>query len=454
VSRKFFPFIFMLICLLLIVVPIYAQDELYQWASYAEASSEYGDGDSWSAMQATGEPDTDDCGDAESAWASETTDDPDEYLSVYFDEPVFPTEINIYQTYNPGSIIGIELIAWEDGEAITMRDLPDSETDCPGIYTVPVIWANPVAIYGLTIYLDQTDMDGWTEIDAVELVGEPLEAMGFNSGDDEEDEGDDNSSSSNTIMGRTVNCDSGARFDNGIEVRAVQLRAGFTYTATAIGINGFDPVLAVLNSQGRGLCTDDDSVAAQYSAWLPTTGEVRPSATSSRITFANNSSSTFTDISLIVGGLDNQTGEFILILEGMVLSSADGIGDVFAVQLTPGLIASDVPPTAYMMGAVAGLDPQISRVNQNYDYIQDTNNAYITCDNAGYTSCWGSSSDLANGYYVSRSSGYISGDSYDAMLSVPTQTGQDWYFYSYAMQSAGLDTFGDYIVAFHLGIGD
>lgn len=445
VLRKFFP----VILLVLMVVPVAAQDEIYQWATYAEASSEYGGGDSWSAMQATGAPDTDDCADAPSAWASETTDDPDDYLSVYFDEPVYPTEINIYQTYNPGAITGIELIAWEDGASIAMRDLPSSETDCPGIYTVPVIWANPVAIYGLTIYLDQTDIGNWSEIDAVELVGIPLDA-----GDDSNDQSDNSSSSTNTISGRTVNCDSGARFDNGIEVRAVQLRSGYNYTATAIGINGFDPVLAVLNSQGRGLCTDDDSTAAKYGAWLPTTGEVRPSNTSSRITFANNSNNAFTDISLIVGGLNNQTGEFVLIIEGMVLSSADGIGDVFSVQLTPGLIKSGVAPSAYMFAVTSGLDPQISSVNQNYEYVRDANKAYITCDNAGYTSCWGSSTDLGGGYYVSRSSGYVAGGSYDAMLTIPTSAGSEWYFYNYAMQSSGLNSFGDYVVAFHLGIGD
>jgi hypothetical protein len=75
--------------------------------------------------------------------------------------------------------------------------------------------------------------------------------------------------------GMSVTCDNGASFDNGVEVIVNQMRSGFTYTATAIGLNGFDPVLAVLDANtGQGLCSDDESSASRYSANLPTTGLV------------------------------------------------------------------------------------------------------------------------------------------------------------------------------------
>ncbi|MBC7810416.1 MAG: hypothetical protein H7175_04680, partial [Burkholderiales bacterium] len=57
--------------------------------------------------------------------------------------------------------------------------------------------------------------------------------------------------------GITVTCDNGQTINNGMEVTVIQMRSGFTYTATAIGINGFDPVLAVIDTTtGSGLCTD------------------------------------------------------------------------------------------------------------------------------------------------------------------------------------------------------
>ena len=44
------------------------QEVIRQWASSATAGSEYSNTD-WSANQATGAPDTPDCGDQETAWA-------------------------------------------------------------------------------------------------------------------------------------------------------------------------------------------------------------------------------------------------------------------------------------------------------------------------------------------------------------------------------------------------
>src|SRR5690242_10145881 len=104
-----------------------------------------------------------------------------------------------------------------------------------------------------------------------------------------------------------VTCDNGAQFSNGVEFRVIQMRAGFTYTATAIGLNGFDPVLAVLNADGTGLCSDDEPVAASYSVNLPTTGLIAATSLSSQVTFNHSDPSGFQDISLVVGGFGDQT---------------------------------------------------------------------------------------------------------------------------------------------------
>src|SRR5690349_3834904 len=93
--------------------------------------------------------------------------------------------------------------------------------------------------------------------------------------------------------GMSVTCNNGTSFDNGIEVQVNQMRSGFTYTATAIGLNGFDPVLAVLDANGNGLCSDDEAGAKNYSANLPTTGNVPASSLSSQVSFAQTSGNTF-----------------------------------------------------------------------------------------------------------------------------------------------------------------
>ena len=254
--------------------------------------------------------------------------------------------------------------------------------------------------------------------------------------------------------GMTVECDNGGSFNNGVPVTVVQMRSGFNYTATAIGLNGFDPVLAVLDTSGSGLCTDDDATGAGYSASLPTTGQIAPSNTSSQIHFANNSGNAFEDVTLVVGGFDNQPGEFLLILEGMAVTSGDGAGDAFSIQLTPGMVASGVPLTVYMISVTDALDPLMATVDADYNFLTNDAGNFLACDDAGdVNNCWGNSASL-RGSYVSRSRGReLGGFGFDSMLSFDLDQSMTDSYINILMRSSSQATFGDYLVAIHAGIG-
>ncbi|MEP7292781.1 MAG: hypothetical protein ABI835_13445, partial [Chloroflexota bacterium] len=157
------------------VEPVGSAEEIRQWASDASGSSQYGES-SWSFMQATGEPDTEACGDYSTAWASATSTGRD-YLMVEFDQPVIPTQINIHQTYNPGSIVMIDVGNTENRDRVLT--LPDSadplgNTACPGVFSLDVSGVD-TPIDFVVIYFDQSITHDWNEIDAVELVGVPAE---------------------------------------------------------------------------------------------------------------------------------------------------------------------------------------------------------------------------------------------------------------------------------------
>ena len=256
--------------------------------------------------------------------------------------------------------------------------------------------------------------------------------------------------------GFSVTCDNGVSFDNGIEIIVTQMRSGFTYTATAVGINGFDPVLAVLDSSGNGLCNDDDANAAGYSADLPTTGRVPSSNLSSQVSFDQNSASAFDDVSLVVGGLGNTTGEFVLILEGMAATTEDNAGDVFSVRLTPDMVASGVPLTVYMISFDTDLDSLIYRGDENLDVIADNSGNDYYCDDAGNSElCYGQSEELSNSY-VTTAGGDLPGYGRDAMLSLPLDgielnQDPDFNFYNFVMTSYNQETEGQYALAFHIG---
>jgi hypothetical protein len=241
-------------------------------------------------------------------------------------------------------------------------------------------------------------------------------------------------------------------FSQSVEVVVIQMRAGFSYTATAIGINGFDPSLAVRDSYGNGLCVDDDQYAAGYSAYLPTTGAVEPSASSAQISFTHNGPDEFANISLFVANTNNQPGEFILLLEGMAVTDTDGIGDPLSLAITPGMVNSGIAPTAYMLSSDGSIDSFVGLIDNNYNWLVDNDNLYVTCDDAG-SSCWGNSWAMNDAWVAMSSDYWVGGNPWDAMLSVPLAPGYEGSYYNFAMRTSGMTTFGDYVAAFHIGIG-
>jgi hypothetical protein len=258
--------------------------------------------------------------------------------------------------------------------------------------------------------------------------------------------------------GAYVVCPDGQVIENGVEI-VVNMRSGFTYTATAIGLNGFDPVLAISDNAGNYLCADDTREAASYSANLPTTGQVAASTLSAQMPFFHNFNG-FADITLTVGGFGNTSGEFLVVLEGMAVTANDGSGpssgDPFTLYITPNVTASGVPISAYMLSVTTDLDPLMKIMDDNDQPVQFEDGSYFACDDAGTLDlCWGESYSLV-GSYVSRSGGrQLGGGELDAMMIIPLETlgmapDEEGYLI-WKMTSSGNQTYGDYMVAFHLG---
>jgi len=151
------------------IAPQGEAENLNQWASFAYASSEYGS-DDWSAMQATGEPDTFECGDQTTAWASGSSNTV-EWIELTYDVAVIPSEINIYETYYPDQVVKVE-ISDSNMEYFTVYEAAPSDhtgDDCPYILSIQTDTNQPISSVRVTV--DQSVLTNWNEIDAVELVG-------------------------------------------------------------------------------------------------------------------------------------------------------------------------------------------------------------------------------------------------------------------------------------------
>ena len=146
-----------------------AGGSIRQWASTATAGSEYGNPD-WAADQATGAPDTLDCGDHETAWASEGNFSID-WLEVGFAQPVVPAEINIYESHTPSQVIKVEVRDDTGSYHEVYTAVPVAMSACPYVLNIVLQNANYQAV-AVRITVDQTQLGlPWDEIDAVELVG-------------------------------------------------------------------------------------------------------------------------------------------------------------------------------------------------------------------------------------------------------------------------------------------
>ena len=146
-----------------------ASTQVRQWASAAEATSQYGSS-GWSATQATGAPNVNRCGDNKAAWAS-LKKTSEELLALYYDDPVTPTQVNIYQTYNPGAITGVDLLLADGSGTKPIPNSADPDKTCPHVFKLQVPPGFP-PVSGVAIHLDQSKTGNWSEIDAVELVGQ------------------------------------------------------------------------------------------------------------------------------------------------------------------------------------------------------------------------------------------------------------------------------------------
>jgi hypothetical protein len=160
---------------------IHLPDEIHQWAISATASSSFGgkgmNRDDQSPYSATGEPDVIECGDSLFAWSPNREKMGIQWLELAYDREVFVSGANIRQSFNPGAVIRVEL-ADEEGRYHTLWEGKDPTRSCPGFLQVSYesIVNNitrrmtPFRSNRVRVTLD-TDIGGWNQIDAVELVG-------------------------------------------------------------------------------------------------------------------------------------------------------------------------------------------------------------------------------------------------------------------------------------------
>lgn len=136
-----------------------------QWAVSATASSQDPE---HPAVQAAGLPDVTRCADDLHAWAPEPSAG-DGWLEVTFKTAVTPLRLTIFESFNPGQVVRVELVDTNQDVHLVYIAKAQAKT-CPNLLTIPI---NHLAfqITAVRITVDGS-VPGYTaQIDAVELLG-------------------------------------------------------------------------------------------------------------------------------------------------------------------------------------------------------------------------------------------------------------------------------------------
>ena len=123
---------------------------------------------SWGPEQALGPPDTAEAGDIPTAWAPrDSTGSGQEWLHLNYERAVEVSEINIRETHNPGAVSKVAAVL-PDGREVVVWEGTEPQAQAPINLNVTV--PQGVQAGSVRVYLDRTRVQGWNEIDAVELV--------------------------------------------------------------------------------------------------------------------------------------------------------------------------------------------------------------------------------------------------------------------------------------------
>lgn len=140
-----------------------------QFAASANATSER-DPVAQGAVQAAGPPNTDACGDFQTAWATANPND-SAALTLFYPELVRPRRVRIYETFNPGFVTRVEFVDIYGEVHVVYEAAPQALGQCPFIREIAITDVDAPGNQ-LIVYVNQAaSTGGWNEIDAVELLG-------------------------------------------------------------------------------------------------------------------------------------------------------------------------------------------------------------------------------------------------------------------------------------------
>lgn len=220
-----------------------------------------------------------------------------------------------------------------------------------------------------------------------------------------------------------------------------------TLTATAVGIDEFDPVVTVLDSEGEvKACNDNNEAVADLALDLEGMDEVVASDKSASVDVKVENDERL-DLEVVVTSVDGTYGEFVLLINGTSVYPGSDT-DLFKIVTSEEQIANEAPLDVYL----ANLNPADNGLDVEFELTsgEEFKKACISSSSELY--CEGVEEDLSSSTVTLKAEKPLSLSGNDAyVLFDLTETSPAEYELEVG---SGGGTFGPYYVIIHTGVGN
>ena len=207
----------------------------------------------------------------------------------------------------------------------------------------------------------------------------------------------------------TITCDTGEEIIGGTKFTFVNVNPGFQYRVSAIGIDGFDPVIAVITAPGVGRCNDDEGAVRESQVAVPGIGLIEADNLASQVQINTRQGG---DIDVIVGGFQGASGRFAMVVEGLAINPRSEL-DGFLISV-PSVVANEEIGVYMISRDGSRLDPYLQvfggpglqLAEPNFEQME----LLAVCDDVGVGDCSDTPSFPGGGVMIRNGYRYEAGE--------------------------------------------
>ncbi|MCL4879895.1 MAG: discoidin domain-containing protein [Anaerolineae bacterium] len=237
-----------------------------------------------------------------------------------------------------------------------------------------------------------------------------------------------------------ITCDTGEEIIGGVKFTFLNINPGFNYRVTAIGIDDFDPSLAVVTAPGEGRCNDDEVRAATSEVAVPGFGLLTATNRTAQVTVNTPRAG---NVDVIVGGYQGATGQFAMVIEGLAINPRTEL-DGFLISVPS--VVQDQEIGVYMVSRYTNLDSYMmlwTGEGLQQDPINfDTVTAILDCDDVAVGNCASVPAFPGGGVSITNGNTYVAGATDAGIIMTPNSNEK----FLFAFGSSNEGSTGDYAI--------